>query len=132
MKKTTYIILITLLACPTAAQACKYAEYSAKDRVVNSNAVYIGIVSGIKIPSLETNKNTENRLYTATREYRIVVKKTIKGEIKNIIKISVHWCGNVKAELGQKVVVFKNNSNIWHITNNGNYITETNNAEKKP
>jgi len=92
-----------------------------EERYEEAEAVYLGIVSGVRIPALETKPpevGEELRTISVGRtdyELRVMVGQTLKGKPKELLVFQVRWCGGGYAELGDKATVYGSPGDRWYV-----------------
>jgi len=114
------LTLIMLLASPVLA--CRVADVSDEERFEGAEAVFHGLVTGVRIPVMEARppalgQKTTRPFSIGRRNYelRVVVGKTLKGEPEDLLVFEVHWCGGGYAELGDEVTVYRYGESRWYV-----------------
>ena len=95
--------------------ACLVYPYSVEQRVESSSEIYLGKVSGVRIPVYETESKKLPPIYNY--EFRVAVSERIHGKEKKIIVFEAHWCGGGHAELGELVAVYFDKNGVPYISN---------------
>lgn len=91
--------------------ACQELIWTTVERAEKSEEVYIGRVTSISIPELETRllpKAQEGYLIRgADKIIRVKIYKKLKGDRTNIVEVKLGWCRGGQADLGSMVVLFR-------------------------
>lgn len=112
------LLSILLFIFSQYGQACQELIWSSEEYAHNSNLVYIGLITSMKLPEtdepIDINSYFNSRRLSGDVEVNLKVVQTLKGENVKAMQIPLNWCRGGQYELGDLVVAYKFGGQ-WHV-----------------
>ena len=103
------LFLLLLLSCfSTVAFACRVRDVPSAEQLATSDAVYLGVVTGVTLSDLEQRVLASRKPLISvggSAVGRVAVFATLRGPTRNVIEANLASCGPHIPELQQVVVV---------------------------
>ena len=112
-----YAIFLLFIVSQQMALACAIQVLTVEETINSSRAIYIGRVTGVHVPMLESQDSKNYGLGRVNRNVRVVVYETLRGKEKQLLEFEAHWCGGGAwdAELGKNVIVYLDSNDNWYL-----------------